>query len=49
MILMLTASNLYVRAKLKYGEPVYPSPVTQIMTPGGLHLIRVGFIKLFFS
>lgn len=48
MILMLTASNLCARAKLKYGEPVYPSPVTQIMTPGGLHLMRVGFIKQFF-
>lgn len=37
------------RAKLKSDEPAYLSPVTPIMTPGGLPLLRVGFMKLIFS
>lgn len=49
LILMLGANNLGFRAKLKSDEPAYLSPVTPIMTPGGIPLLRVGFMKLIFD
>lgn len=46
---MLRGNNLGFRAKLKSDEPAYLSPVTPIMTPGGLPPLRVGFMKLIFD